>query len=571
MTIFREAVVVVIVCGGESNSRARPRTNASSCSRDIPGPFPVGAVTFAAPLHAPQTIGSALLKSSTKSDHHVPALLLEEVAFTAYYPADIRHKNSDSTPKRSKLRKAMEWIPRPVRTTLRGYAHFAKMPYWLISLFLGFFARRLKIPVYPNVPLLDPVTPLDELDAKWPLVIFSHGLGGTRTNYSQICSHLASQGKVVLAIEHRDGTAPSVISHFPQANVEGTQEKTPEVVFYLHPEDVTWRDGSKPAPFALRSEQLLFRRLEIYLAYRCFSDIVDANSPAESEVEPLGRVHIVDGPLKSAMAEDHAFWNSWTSSGAPRVECTMGVSLVGHSFGGATVLSILSNPPPFLPAGDMSDQTASLARLAALPVTHVLALDPWLEPLPSPGPAPHAEATRDARAPKILVVNSEEFTLWKDHFTRVEDVVRRWRHGTGGVADSGGESGWGSDSSGAAGEDHDQDRDCSCSDAPGPPTSPSPASPVKLLTLVRARHIAFSDFGVLWPWGQTARDGRRLLRTIGELAHAFLGDRMDEAMKSVQKREMQVEWVRRGKTASSAPGGKGRRRLVGAVGDVIVH
>lgn len=43
----------------------------------------------------------------------------------------------------------------------------------------------------------------------------------------------------MLAIEHRDGTAPSVISHFPQANVEGTQEKTPEVVFYLHPEDVT--------------------------------------------------------------------------------------------------------------------------------------------------------------------------------------------------------------------------------------------------------------------------------------------------------------------------------------------
>ncbi|KAL6750524.1 hypothetical protein V8C86DRAFT_2810652 [Haematococcus lacustris] len=42
---------------------------------------------------------------------------------------------------------------------------------------------------------------------RYPVVIFSHGLAGNRNTYSCICTELASQGCVVLAIEHADGTA----------------------------------------------------------------------------------------------------------------------------------------------------------------------------------------------------------------------------------------------------------------------------------------------------------------------------------------------------------------------------
>lgn len=40
-----------------------------------------------------------------------------------------------------------------------------------------------------------------------PVVVFSHGLGGNRMLYSITCSELASQGYVVLALEHADGSA----------------------------------------------------------------------------------------------------------------------------------------------------------------------------------------------------------------------------------------------------------------------------------------------------------------------------------------------------------------------------
>jgi platelet-activating factor acetylhydrolase len=67
-----------------------------------------------------------------------------------------------------------------------------------------------QMPVTPFAPLVSPPTTNSTITAKHPLVIFSHGLAGTRNTYSQYCSALASRGYVVLAIEHRDGSGPAV-------------------------------------------------------------------------------------------------------------------------------------------------------------------------------------------------------------------------------------------------------------------------------------------------------------------------------------------------------------------------
>jgi platelet-activating factor acetylhydrolase len=61
-----------------------------------------------------------------------------------------------------------------------------------------------------------------------------------------------------------------------------------------------------------------------------------------------------------------------------------------------------------------------------IPVSHGLVLDPWLDPLPSPGPVLSTDRQSPSTCPKLTVINSEGFTLWRDHFKRVEEMVPEW-------------------------------------------------------------------------------------------------------------------------------------------------
>jgi platelet-activating factor acetylhydrolase len=72
---------------------------------EIPGRFRVGATTFVTPVRAARSVGSAKLRGSN-SKVSEPALYLEEVAFTAYYPADING--------RQKTQKGLDWVIRCV-------------------------------------------------------------------------------------------------------------------------------------------------------------------------------------------------------------------------------------------------------------------------------------------------------------------------------------------------------------------------------------------------------------------------------------------------------------------------
>ena len=72
----------------------------------FPGTYPVGTAAFAVPIavgdDAARVVGSAKLKGTS-----TPALKLEEVCFTAFYPADVAVKDRAATP-------AVSWMPRCV-------------------------------------------------------------------------------------------------------------------------------------------------------------------------------------------------------------------------------------------------------------------------------------------------------------------------------------------------------------------------------------------------------------------------------------------------------------------------
>ncbi|KAK0498588.1 platelet-activating factor acetylhydrolase, isoform II-domain-containing protein [Armillaria luteobubalina] len=439
--------------------------------------YPVGATTFVTPARPSRTYGSAKLANGQ------PALVLHEVAFTAYYPADIADKSWKS-------KRGINWLNRPLNETWRGFVNFAEsFPSWLLWPFVYFYGAFIKVPVYPNAPLLR--------TKQWPLVIFSHGLGGSRTAYSQICSRIATSGRVVLAVEHRDGTSPACVTR--DWHVDGT--RTPRVVRYLQEKDIQWEQ--KPPSDSLypfRTEQLAFRKHEVYLAYSAFSSLVRKD----------------ENVLLESIDDSAIDWDSWSTNGdeVETVQCIENITLAGHSFGGGTMFHILSAKHP--------------EWAAPIPVTNMLIFDPWLDPIPLPSVEPlnedhnslegvSSEDTMKQKIslPKLLVINSEKFTLWKEHFNRLESIVRSW---------------------GASGS---------------------------LLTLVRARHESFSDFPLL-PWVRD-KTSVGLMKSISRLSNAFLDNRLNETLNTELTSKMEIEII--GKRKDGRP----KRQMKGGLGNIVVH
>ncbi|KAL0573965.1 hypothetical protein V5O48_007980 [Marasmius crinis-equi] len=353
-------------------------------SLEEPKGYPVGATTFLCPLPSPVRHGSVKI-----SGHEESGLLLEEVAFTAYYPAEVDSKTS---------RKGLHWITRPLSLALQGFIQFSGVKsYWITRGILAplvyVYGRLIQIPVYANARLLRPKTAEKK---QWPLVIFSHGLGGSRTAYSQICSRIAASGRVVLAIEHRDGT-----SHACQTRSWDAEGKcTLKPILYINKEDAM-PDQSRSEPQPLRTDQLLVRHHEVYHTFETFSRFVAGDVDARLEVADDGKFKPVD-------------WLP-NDSGEPPVSFDDCFALIAYPAWCIKQFSILSSKPP--------------AEYHHIPIRHALIYDPWLEPFPTPGPLPidgTSTTEHHPDLPRMLVMNSEPFTRWDDHFLQLHTAVKKW-------------------------------------------------------------------------------------------------------------------------------------------------
>lgn len=181
------------------------------------GPYEVGVIDLEIPAKNPRHF------SNIKRDHR-HALVLETVLLTIFYPAHLDSATDYRIRKAQSRNVRPTWLVRPRHLTAKGYAKFASLPQFPTMLWFMMTTVLTKLPAYRNARIADH---WPEADQSWrdpkqgtstagqsplvgpemprfPLILFSHGMGGTRTCYSNICGELASHGFIVCAIEHRD-------------------------------------------------------------------------------------------------------------------------------------------------------------------------------------------------------------------------------------------------------------------------------------------------------------------------------------------------------------------------------
>ncbi|CAK9785400.1 hypothetical protein CC85DRAFT_327331 [Cutaneotrichosporon oleaginosum] len=345
-----------------------------------PPPAPVGYATVRAPARA-WSLPSPIFRAPSPRAGE-PALRISRSTWALYYPT-------------TEAGGSVQWIPEPVTGVLRGYdRYFGAGAGWLLPLIRG-AAARYHVPVAPNAPLKPAHTP-------YPLVIFSHGICGTRTTYSQWAAALASEGYAVLAVEHADGSAPCVL--LPDGEMGYTVMKelewgtptssSPSLGSGTPSSSSSASLSSSSTKLGRRSQRATeaeFRALQLDQRVR---EVYAAHAALEAMLSPAGDGDADAGVAVDGLSAPEAA--AWISSLAGHID-TARPALAGHSFGASTVFRALEAPPP---------------DYARMDVCAALALDHWWEPFPfvrpARGPAP---------SPPLLAINSQEYTQ-----------ARQWPH-----------------------------------------------------------------------------------------------------------------------------------------------
>lgn len=348
------------------------------------------------------------------------------------------------------------WLPRPRGATCKGYAKFFNVPHWPVTAYMAATSMFTKLPAYRNAQLSGrwPSTPAEEaqqgrattnaggyesgesgetlvegegdkegehVKPRFPVVIFSHGLGGSRTLYSSICGELASFGLVVVAVEHRDGSGARTFvnkagkkenlesqdvdkSAGPPENEKKSRrtrkKRNTEIrpyykIDYLVPKNNA-QDTSPHNPDGvdkeLRGAQIEMRLAEIEEAFYVMG-LVNNGSGDKVRRDNLREVGHIGSSSIGLRGID---WRDWEG----RLDLES-VTMMGHSFGGATTVQALR-----------SDKLAW--------ITQGILLDPW-------GPAtPECTEQKSVHKP-VLSIGSEAFMHWAENFHCIEQVCREAR------------------------------------------------------------------------------------------------------------------------------------------------
>ncbi|KAK8136815.1 phospholipase A2 [Apiospora sp. TS-2023a] len=373
------------------------------------GPYSVGTMEIEVPAREPRPF------SHIKRDHDY-ALRMDTVLFSVYYPTDLtyyaKHGNKPSR---------ATWLPRPRVQTSRGYAKFLNVPHMPVTGYIAATTMFTKLPAYRNARLSahrpgqqvqadasdsqETLTEDTHENPTFPVVVFSHGLGGSRTCYSAVCGELASNGFIVVAMEHRDGSGARSYVNIPPSNnladgnrIDNTEPRSHYEVDYIFPKDNaqdTAPQNAKGVDTELRNAQIEMRMAEIEEAFsvlglmnRGQGDLV-----AKSNLRKEGNIG------SSSKGLEGVDWSDWT--GRMFLERA---TIMGHSFGGATSVQICREAERFPWVGQG------------------ILLDAW-------GPAtPVVDENRKNHVQRpILAIGSEAFMHWQANFERMVEIGNETR------------------------------------------------------------------------------------------------------------------------------------------------
>ncbi|KAF7976303.1 hypothetical protein HWV62_7003 [Athelia sp. TMB] len=254
------------------NKKSRFGTFLTRSLPEYTGPLPVGVRDIELPVPR-QTFG-AFQHAKMPGQH--ASLVMDSVLFSVFYPCDDGGGGAKQV-----------WFPK-FEQTIDGLLGMAKrtpkfaykvLAYPLVAaaIYGTTLPARANAPLRPPSPSAVPSAESDTPDpspraedtdstARWPLMLFSHGVGGSRQKYSHFCGEMASRGWVCAAIEHRDGTSPESVVLLGQDKDAKTHAGGRERLDWLDWGDLHWPhlDAQPTDDTTLRHEQLRMRVAEAH-------------------------------------------------------------------------------------------------------------------------------------------------------------------------------------------------------------------------------------------------------------------------------------------------------------------
>lgn len=351
------------------------------------GKYEVGTVDVEIPVSELPVAGDA------------PEGAVKTIAFRIFYPCQKPGKGDTHRPVR--------WIPQPQRATINAFATFLGAGSKLAS-FISFMPQQLfwiKLPAHRNAKILDPPT-----DSKrWPVTMFSHGLAGSRNTYSYICGDMASNGMVVIAMDHRDGSSPI---QYVRATAD-SPATTVSAVKIPHTATSETYEG--------RDKQLRIRLWEASMTFEALMRI-DAGQQVEN----------MDENTSWSKKERTEVLRQF--EGILDIHRPGKVSWAGHSFGAATTVQLLKSifyyqerPKTSKPLIVPNSDAAIIQQI--MPESPALLLDMWCLPFRSPDqrwllerPMPSYNAG-GPQGDNILSVLSEGFFKWSENREVTKQVI----------------------------------------------------------------------------------------------------------------------------------------------------